>query len=410
MGISHPCPAQVLGEFATRRDERAVFEVFRAMRDRGVARSAVTYAELFRAVGGTGHHAEDSSSRVEVVRRLWGAMETEKIRPSHVTYNVALAALLQNGNAPTGVDEAHLAAGLDLAKRMRHDDTVGWTATTLNVVLGALFAAPPEPRQPSYDNPTVDRRSKGDRAKRAEALLAGANDAASWLPAPDAATWTIALRARARRGDLDGARLAWRSLRNAPHLRVDAIAANTFLGALCGCGALGDAAQLLGDMRRGDDDKLPRPDAVSYGVVLRALANAQRPAAAAKCLDLFHDLPNHVPLDSGLVRSALLACAATAAAPSGDRENVFDFGLRARPDVAAAKAVLDSLDGRLDADHITKLRLFAHQTLTRFDTETWKGNEYDRYAPPAAPRRTPRSDKIFRDKGWNSVESGFKLF
>ena len=82
----------------------------------------------------------------------------------------------------------------------------------------------------------------------------------------------------------------------------------------------------------------------------------------------------------------------------------------AMTDVAAAKAVLDSLDGRLDADHITKLRLFAHQTLTRFDTETWKGNEYDRYAPRAAPRRTPRSDKIFRDKGWNCVESGFKLF
>ena len=379
----------VLGEFANRGDRVGAAKVFRSMRDRQVPRSAVTYAELLRVSGDT----------EEGVARIWSSMEFDGVAPTAVTYNVAVAALLGKP-ADGGPGEARLRKALALARDMR--GSVGWTTATLNTILAALYATAGDEAAPTWDAPSADGR---DGSARAEALLDGCGVAGTWLPAPDAATWTIAMRARARRGDLDGAADAWRRLRRDPTLAVDAIAANTYVDALARGGALGDARDLLEAMRKGETPGLPRPDAVSYAVVARALSAAQHPAAARACLDVFDWALDDALMAPAIAKATILACTSL----NDNAASPFDFGLRARPDVAAAKRVLDALDGTLPPASVTKLRLFAHQTLTRFDTETWKGTAYDDRRLPAAFRKPSATDKIFRNKGWNEVESGFKL-
>ena len=81
----------------------------------------------------------------------------------------------------------------------------------------------------------------------------------------------------------------------------------------------------------------------------------------------------------------------------------------ARDDVKAAREVLDGLEGRLDADTVRDLRQYARETLAQCETETWRDGAGQR---PGGRWTEPESasDRLFSQKGWNSVDSGFKLF
>ena len=80
-----------------------------------------------------------------------------------------------------------------------------------------------------------------------------------------------------------------------------------------------------------------------------------------------------------------------------------------RDDVKAAREVLDGLEGRLPSDTVRDLRQYARETLAQCETETWRDGAGQRpggrWTEPE-----PASDRLFSQKGWNSVDSGFKLF
>ena len=90
------------------------------------------------------------------------------------------------------------------------------------------------------------------------------------------------------RGDLDGCRQAFRSLRDSPTLSVDNVAATSMLVALARAGALSEMWRLLEDMRNVEMcEDLPTPDADAVEVVVRALARARSGVAADKALTLY---------------------------------------------------------------------------------------------------------------------------
>ena len=55
------------------------------------------------------------------------------------------------------------------------------------------------------------------------------------------------------------------------------------------------------------------------------------------------------------------------------------------------------------------MRLYARETLAQCETETWRDGAGQR---PGGRWTEPESasDRLFSQKGWNSVDSGFKLF
>ena len=208
------------------------------MRRRSVPLNAVTFAELFRAAS----TATKGSKRARRIRGLWRRLTKDRIRPTRGCYDVAIASLI--GDVP---DPACLRLALDLSATMRAD--VGWSTTTLNLILAALYASDARAKEArsTYDAPVASDRNAKLRA--AERLFDRAERDPRTCAPPDCATYTIALRARARRGDLDGCRQAFRSLRDSPTLSVDNVAATSMLVALARAGALSEMWRLLEDMR-----------------------------------------------------------------------------------------------------------------------------------------------------------------
>merc|ERR1719269_351694 len=356
----------VIGAFASQGAERATYDVAGLMRRRSVPLNAVTFAELFRAAS----TATKGSKRARRIRGLWRRLTKDRIRPTRGCYDVAIASLI--GDMP---DPACLRLALDLSATMRAD--VGWSTTTLTLILAALYASDARAKEArsTYDAPVASDRNAKLRA--AERLFDRAERDPRTCAPPDCATYTIALRARARRGDLDGCRQAFRSLRDSPTLSVDNVAATSMLVALARAGALSEMWRLLEDMRNVEMcEDLPTPDADAVEVVVRALARARSGVAADKA-----------PPPKGL----------------------FDLKRSVRDDVKAAREVLDGLEGRLPSDTVRDLRQYARETLAQCETETWRDGAGQR---PGGRWTEPESasDRLFSQKGWNSVDSGFKLF
>ena len=389
----------VVGAFASQGAERAAYDVAGLMRRRSVPLNAVTFAELFRAAA----TATKGSKRARRIRGLWRRLTKDRIRPTRGCYDVAIASLI--GDVP---DPACLRLALDLSATMRAD--VGWSTTTLNLILAALYASDARAKEArsTYDAPVASDRNAKLRA--AERLFDRAERDPRTCAPPDCATYTIALRARARRGDLDGCRQAFRSLRDSPTLSVDNVAATSMLVALARAGALSEMWRLLEDMRNVEMcEDLPTPDADAVEVVVRALARARSGVAADKALTLYE---RHFGTRGDLgapseacVQAVLLACARKAPPPKG----LFDLKRSVRDDVKAAREVLDGLEGRLPSDTVRDLRQYARETLAQCETETWRDGAGQR---PGGRWTEPESasDRLFSQKGWNSVDSGFKLF
>ena len=120
----------VVGAFASQGAERAAYDVAGLMRRRSVPLNAVTFAELFRAAS----TATKGSKRARRIRGLWRRLTKDRIRPTRGCYDVAIASPI--GDVP---DPACLRLALDLSATMRAD--VGWSTTTLNLILAALYAS-----------------------------------------------------------------------------------------------------------------------------------------------------------------------------------------------------------------------------------------------------------------------------
>ena len=74
--------------------------------------------------------------------------------------------------------------------------------------------------------------------------------------------------------------------------------------------------------------------------------------------------------------------------------------------------MLDGLRDLLPPAELRHLRDFAQGLLSQCDSETWKGPFAVPSAEPPARWReaeTP-ADRVFYDRGWNEMDSGFKLF
>jgi len=392
----------VIGAFATKGAERSAYDVSGLMRRRKVPLNAVTFAELFRAAAMNTR----GQKRARRVKGLWRRMLADRIRPTRGCYDVAISALIGDG-----VCQACFRVALDLGATMRA--YVGWSTTTLNLILAALYASDAKAKEEvgTYDAPVAKDPHAQWRA--AERLLDRAERDPRTCAPPDRATYTIALRARARRGDLDGCRQAFRTMRSLNI--VDNVAATSMLVALARAGALADAWRLLEDMSNVEMcEDLPTPDANAVEVVVRALARARSGVAANKAIALYQR--HFGGPDEGVagllgapseacVRSVLLACARKAPAPKG----LFDFQKSVRDDVTAARQVLDGLEGRLPAEVVTRLRQHARETLAQCESETWRDGVGQRPGARWTEPETP-ADKLFAQKGWNSVDSGFKLF
>ena len=290
---------------------------------------------------------------------------------------------------------------------MRAD--VGWSTTTLNLILAALYASDARAKEArsTYDAPVASDRNAKLRA--AERLFDRAERDPRTCAPPDCATYTIALRARARRGDLDGCRQAFRSLRDSPTLSVDNVAATSMLVALARAGALSEMWRLLEDMRNVEMcEDLPTPDADAVEVVVRALARARSGVAADKAsLYMRGTLARGGDLGcalGGLRAGGTLACARKAPPPKG----LFDLKRSVRDDVKAAREVLDGLEGRLPSDTVRDLRQYARLDARPVRDGTCATARAS--GPEGGGRARVRGDRssLGRLLYWNSVDSGFK--
>ena len=145
-------------------------------------------------------------------------------------------------------DPACLRLALDLSATMRAD--VGWSTTTLNLILAALYASDARAKEArsTYDAPVASDRNAKLRA--AERLFDRAERDPRTCAPPDCATYTIV--ASWSRPATSTADRPSRSLRDSPTLSVDNVAATSMLVALARAGACRRCGGSRGHAQRRD--------------------------------------------------------------------------------------------------------------------------------------------------------------
>ena len=189
----------------------------------------MTFAELFRAWH---RRRQKAPKRARRIRGLWRRLTKDRIRPTRGCYDVAIAS--NWGRAGPGVSAVSSGPVGDDARRrgLVDDDSELDTGRVVRVRRAREGGA--------FDLRRAGRERSQREIKSCRKIVRPRGTGSADVRAARLCYVYHRLRARARRGDLDGCRQAFRSLRDSPTLSVDNVAATSMLVALARAGALSE--------------------------------------------------------------------------------------------------------------------------------------------------------------------------
>ena len=263
------------------------------------------------------------------------------------------------------------------------------TAATYNAVLGGL----------------VQMNLLGEAGALLQRMATMAAAAPPTAPAPTAASFSVLIKGLGRAGNLTAAEGVYRRAEAAG--ACDTVALNTYLDACVRCGEPGRAIRALEaawGAARGEaaaagappPEARVTPDVVSFSTVISALARSDNAYAGRRALALYWLMrtgPPPLARDRRLVDSLL----AVFVAQRGNR--------RTQLQVQDARKVLDDLAAiGWPADQLRRYRDLVRNTLLPGQSEVWK---LKRGRPSVD---SGAADRIFKEKGWEEIDSSFRWF
>ena len=374
---------------------------FKSMRQRGVEPNEYSYTCLISAMARNG--------KMEEANALLSAMESADVRPTTITYNAFIAAALADapprvsstsdvGPDSSYLDEEHrqynnrIVDSLKLLGRMVKSKVRPNEITISTIVAGMGKCYPP-------------------RIEEAKSIVAKLN-ADGTISRGDERIGTALIHTCGDNGDFEGSLEAYNGI-----VEPDIIALNAFLDACCKCGKVKIALETFeasfstcapGDARaRGRNangrSRMLRPDVVSYTALISALLEMGSHAASQRAHKLYDDMKSSwgiVP-DTALV-DIILSAMVGGGSLGLDSEDI-DF---IREVLRDAEGLQGWAPNQLE-DRIKEVRFLLLGRLS----EAWKNDEVafgiDDSSPPST---TAKVDPLFERKGWNTVDSGFRLW
>ena len=373
---------------------------FKNMRQRGVEPNEYSYTCLISAMARNG--------KMEEANALLSAMESADVRPTTITYNAFIAAAL--ADAPprdsTGSVDVPESSYLDEEHRQYNNRIVDCLK-----LLGRMVKSKVRPNEITISTIVGGMgRCYPPRIEEAKSIVAKLERDGT-ISRGDERIGTALIHTCGDNGDFDGSLEAYNAI-NKP----DIIALNAFLDACCKCGKVRAALETFEAMFTSKSESRSRgsrssgrprsfsPDVVSYTTLISALLEIGSSPAS----DRAHKLYNEMKSSWGISPDIALVDIILSAMVGGG-----SLGLDAK-DMEFIRKVLRDAEGlqgwapnQLE-DRIKEVRFLLLGRLS----EAWKTNESafgidDRAT--STGKVSPR-DPLFERKGWNTVDSGFRLW
>jgi pentatricopeptide repeat protein len=373
--ISHPnveAFTELLDAYAKDlRMDKAV-QVMQSMRRQGVEPSEITYTCLIAGFG--------RCNKVDQAKKILSFMANQGVPPSCVTYNALISELVKAGFEGTPRRQSALSAedcvseALSLLSLMLRSG-VKPNTVTVSVIISALGRCSPP------------------RVQEAKALVAKL-EGDGVIPCGHPTVVSALIRACGIAGEVAGVIEAFRSLK-----RADTIAINAFLDASLRCGRDELAFETFDDyFRRKDGSVKLLPDIVSYSILISSLLQKGRASEVKRAQNLYIEMrqasgitPDTAMID--IILRASLRIASSRQLLKGELKFIA-IVLKDAEDIEWA-------DGKLE-----KRKRAVHRALA----ERLRGvlsNEKEFAA--LFPAKDDAND-LFKKKGWNKVDSGFRLW
>ena len=372
--------------------------VLTTMQERGVPPNEVTYTCL---LGGLGR-----IQNLDLARHILGYMESSHgIRPTTKSYNALISGLVEGRSARL---DARVDQAMGLLREMMKSG-VRPDAITVSVLVEALGRCK-TPRL-TEAKLLVDRLLERKR-KRGSYIMTSS-------PHGDAKVLTSLVHVLGRAGDAEGALQAFRRIQ-----QPDTVAVNALLDAGSRCGR----PQVVTETFRFyfKKTRLLKPDVVSYTAVIGSLLQQQQkkstPEALRQARNLYVEMKNRAKIrpDNVLVDTVLKAMLKIATAQPISRTDVlfivsvirdadlleWEEGQLERRKRAVRAVLADqlretwTLDSLFEAAEDEEDELFLRKGWNKVDSgfRLWGGGQAD------------TEDQFLRSHGWNDVDSGFRLF
>ena len=373
---------------------------FKSMRQRGVEPNEYSYTCLISAMARNG--------KMEEANALLSAMESANVRPTTITYNAFIAAALADapprlsstsdvGPDSSYLDEEHrqynnrIVDSLKLLGRMVKSKVRPNEITISTIVAGMGKCYPP-------------------RIEEAKSIVAKLN-ADGTISRGDERIGTALIHTCGDNGDFEGSLEAYNGI-----AEPDIIALNAFLDACCKCGKVKIALETFeatistgapGDARaRGRKangrSRMLRPDVVSYTALISALLEMGSPAASQRAHKLYDDMKSSWGIVPDTALIDIILSAVVGGGSLGLESEDIDFIRKVLRD---AEGLQGWAPNQLE-DRIKEVRFLLLGRLS----EAWKNNEAAFGIDDSSQPSTAKVDPLFARKGWNTVDSGFRLW
>ena len=372
VGGPHPnveAYTQLLDCYAKEGDMNRALAVMQTMRARGVQPNVVTYTCLIAGFG--------RSHQLDEAKKLVTFMKEKGIRPSTVTYNALISGLVEGASKCSEDTERKMDVVVDeslvLLRDMR-SNRIRPNSVTASLIVDAMGQCEP-PRQ------------------EAATLLVDMLESKNLVPKGDVRLYTAMIKTCGLASDVRMAAKYFRKLKS-----PDLVAVNAFIHACHRC----DRLDLVKDtfnyffIQKASDYKL-KPDLITYSVLLESSLQKGDITALREAQSLYTTMKKKwmIRPDTGMIDRVLRAMIKLSRSKSlAKRDALFIAGvLRDAERLTWPDGQLERRKRAIGAILGDSLREVAL---------------YDKRMRSLLP--TDEDDLLFQRKGWNKVDSGFRLW
>ena len=331
--------------------------------------------------------------KIEQANKLLAVMESDGVMPTTVTYNAFMAGILEGAPPPDeSPSEEWTASGsveFESEEQKLYNERVvdslrlftkmvkakvSPNAITVSTIVESLGRC--NPPRISEARSIVERLDEDGEVSRRHIRVG-----------------TSLVQACGYAMDFPGVVEAFESI-----AKPDVVALNAYLASCCRCGKVKEALEILQALTKSAskvDSKGPTPDVISYTVLIAALLKMESSAGSHQAYRLYGEMKSVWKIRPDI---ALVDLVLTAMVSGGS------VGLT-RTDVNFTRMVMRDADGLSWRPGQYEDRIKAVRgVLIGRTSEKWKEDE-DYYGMGSEPE-----DPLFAKKGWNRVDSGFRLW
>jgi pentatricopeptide repeat protein len=364
-GRKHPnveAYTELLDAYAKSNQLDKAITTLQLMRQRNVEPTEVTYTCLVAGLG--------RNDKVEQALQMIQLLFSTDLRPSCVVYNALISALIEitPDNDRNDIFDARVDQALVVLKSMLQSG-VRPNAATVSTIVSALG------------------RCSMPRVDAAKLLVQQLSDQSFLVPGNSQVVAALVQTCGAGR-DIAGALEAFKMLEN-----PDTISVNAFLDASCRCGKDELAFQTFEHYFQ--KERL-RPDVVSYTIMISSLLKETTSSSVVTAFSWYRamKMKRNIVADTTLVDTILKSLVRIGRCRSLSKTELYFV-----TEVLRDADLLTWEDGQLQRRKRVVRSVFGEKLQS-----VWR-QEYDRSSD-----LSPDTDELFRRKGWNQVESGFRVW